>query len=303
MFGPLDPCNQHRMASPHLHNCIHVYDPAHANGRETTTTRRLGFIRMPRSASRRERAYVAEIVDELQSELPRSNPYVRAFQYVCSVAQTGGLANVDLVINPDRRPAGQHARRCNLPTGFGLGEVSVLTNESSTPRDLHVHLRSCGEIQRISETHRSSDPLHFILLFPLGTDGWWLGLPHVGQGDGATTGRCVTAAQCHAYRLMVRSGSSESDHLFRGGKLFQEYCAVSFSKVQTLRLQYLRRNERALRLRCGKVVAWPSLSPRAASLRRSCAAVERYTLALRYHCDWRQTRCATCRCRVGLPKS
>ena len=56
----------------------------------------------------------------------------------------------------------------------GLTEISVLIDEESVPRDIEVHLG----LQTIADTHQSHDPLHFVLLFPYGTDGWHLGLTH-----------------------------------------------------------------------------------------------------------------------------
>ena len=37
--------------------------------------------------------------------------------------------------------------------------------------DIVVHRRS-GSYSIVSDIYRSFDPLHFVLLFPLGTEGW-----------------------------------------------------------------------------------------------------------------------------------
>ena len=37
------------------------------------------------------------------------------------------------------------------------------------------------KLQRISETHPSYDPLHYVLLFPSGDDSWHVDVPLIGS--------------------------------------------------------------------------------------------------------------------------
>ena len=80
-----------------------------------------------------------------------------------------------VVIQPDRAPAGEHARRLNAPT---VDEVAVLiAGETSHPRDIVLEKRnstiqrvcethcSYDALQRVCETHRSYDALQYPLLF------------------------------------------------------------------------------------------------------------------------------------------
>ena len=71
------------------------------------------------------------------------------------------------VINPDAKPKDEHSRVHN----YNLHEVAVLTSEVPSNLDIVVHRRS-GSLSIVSDIHRSFDPLHFVLLFPLGTEGW-----------------------------------------------------------------------------------------------------------------------------------
>ena len=59
-----------------------------------------------------------------------------------------------------------------------------------------------GGIKRITETYCAHDSLHYLLMFPLGNDGWHIGIPHSrGRGN-------VTAPEFYCYHLMIRSGSN-----------------------------------------------------------------------------------------------
>ncbi|GFV39380.1 helitron_like_N domain-containing protein [Trichonephila clavipes] len=61
-----------------------------------------------------------------------------------------------VVIRADKRPVGQHERQFNAPT---IDEVAiVIVGEEFESHDIILHRRS-GDIQRVSETHRSYDGL------------------------------------------------------------------------------------------------------------------------------------------------
>ena len=80
--------------------------------------------------------------------------------------------DLSFVINPDARPRSDHPR----VHGLNLREVAVLTNEKALPSDIVIQRRS-GSLSLIADTHRAFDPLHFVLLFPEGTEGWHLKIP------------------------------------------------------------------------------------------------------------------------------
>ena len=66
-------------------------------------------------------------------------------------------------------------RRYNVPTA---PEVAVIMpgdgyGEEVASRDIVLHARK-GGLQRITETHRAYDALHYVLLLPFGEDGWQL---------------------------------------------------------------------------------------------------------------------------------
>ena len=68
-------------------------------------------------------------------------------------------------------------------------------------RDILLSQRE-GGIKKISELHPSYDPLHYVLLFPRGDDGWHADIPLLGSG----IRKRVTQMQFYSYRLQIRNG-------------------------------------------------------------------------------------------------
>ncbi|GFV42549.1 uncharacterized protein TNCV_3718821 [Trichonephila clavipes] len=74
----------------------------------------------------------------------------------------GTRREIVVVIRADKRPVGQHERQFNAPT---IDEVAiVIVGEKFESSDIVLHRRS-GDIQRVSETHRSYDGLQYPILF------------------------------------------------------------------------------------------------------------------------------------------
>ena len=144
------------------------------------------------------------------------------------------VTQAQFVINADARPAGEHERRYNR----GFSEVSVLMNDVPGQRDVVLHLRG-GGLTTVSDTHRSYDPLHFVLLFPHGTDGWHLALTH------ADSNKRLTSREFYCYHLHIRP--AQSSVLLRGCRLLQEYCCMAFAKIDNQRCTYYTNNQPQLR--------------------------------------------------------
>ncbi|GFS25383.1 transcriptional factor B3 [Elysia marginata] len=73
-------------------------------------------------------------------------------------------------------PQKGHARSYNLPTSSEI--AALLPGDSTGNLDIILRCREGDgqELKRINTCHRSYDPLHYILMFPTGCDGWHLGL-------------------------------------------------------------------------------------------------------------------------------
>jgi len=69
-----------------------------------------------------------------------------------------------MLIHSDRT----YSRNCyNIPASSEVATIMIGDgyNIDITNRNIHLRLRK-GGLQRISETHPSYDPLHYVLLFP-----------------------------------------------------------------------------------------------------------------------------------------
>ena len=119
---------------------------------------------------------------------------------------------------------------------MNLQEVSILTN--SQPHDLVVQLRG-GGLRNISDLNPKGMPLHFTLLFPHGTYGWD---PTKRHTDGK---RRVTTREFYTYYLNQRD--QETGYLHKAGRLFQEWILMSWLATENQKLEYQRRNQKALR--------------------------------------------------------
>ena len=142
-----------------------------------------------------------------------------------------------MVIKADGCP---DSRRYNAPTAQEI--VVILPNdgygEEVASRDIVLYVRK-GGLQHITETHRAYDTLHYVLLFPLGEDGWHLNIPHSkGRGN-------ITSMEYYAYRLMVRSRLSP---LHLSGRLFHQYTVDVYAKIEQQRLNYIRTNQKKIRV-------------------------------------------------------
>ena len=75
-----------------------------------------------------------------------------------------------MVIRSEGTP---NSRRYNMPTGPDVAVImpGVGHGEEVASRNIVLHARSCG-LNRITEIHRAYDALHYVILFPLGEDGW-----------------------------------------------------------------------------------------------------------------------------------
>ena len=101
--------------------------------------------------------------------------------------------NHKIAIKADKTPAGQHVRRLNAPTIVVVGEN----------RDIVLHRRN-NQLQRVSETHRSYDALHYPKLFWQSEDGYHFSMKMINPVKGSESNKKVSLMNYYSYRLMVR---------------------------------------------------------------------------------------------------
>ncbi|VDP40986.1 unnamed protein product [Heligmosomoides polygyrus] len=103
-----------------------------------------------------------------------------------------------------------------------------------------VYARGQG-LPTISYLDRLCDPLSYPLLFPRGEDGWHPGMEKTVTGNNRRTR--VTHKEFYSYLLTGRFNP-----LLHAEKLFQQYVVDSWLKIEMNRLNFLRKNQKELRL-------------------------------------------------------
>ena len=110
-----------------------------------------------------------DILLHLQNMLDECNPYIQSFRQARDIILSNRTTEISMIIYNDRT----HNSHCyNAPTSSDVAAIMIGDGHDINPtnRDIHLKLHDEG-LQRISETHPSYDPLHYILLFPRGDDG------------------------------------------------------------------------------------------------------------------------------------
>ena len=139
---------------------------------------------------------VPEVVQNISQILSDNNHYVRILKTAKEVfEQHSNPQSIKVVINEERRPPGEHARRYNNPLSDDIG--ILMPNDNTHNRDIVLHYRN-STLVRISELHRGYDPLQYPLIFPYGTDGWHINLR-------LQNGKKLTCRLYYCYIIMVRT--------------------------------------------------------------------------------------------------
>ena len=110
-----------------------------------------------------------------------------------------------------------------------------MPNEPIHNRDIVLHHMD-GQLQHVSELHRSYDALKYPLLFPHGTDGYNIYLRR-------RNGKKITQMAYYSFHLMVR----DTNYLLRARQLFQQFLVDARCKIETERYMFIRREQKQLR--------------------------------------------------------
>ncbi|XP_018803901.1 PREDICTED: uncharacterized protein LOC108978200 [Bactrocera latifrons] len=180
------------------------------------------------------------ILRDLQQLLHEHHALVRLFKTALD-----RMPNDDykVVIRADKRPAGMHERQFNAPT---IDEVAVvIVGESRESRDIVLTRRDSGQLQRISETHRSYDALQYPLMFWQGDDGYYININMINPSTGEETTRKVSGMTFYAYRLMIRQ--NVDNYFLRFRRWFQQFCVDMYAKIEAECLLFITLNQTKLR--------------------------------------------------------
>ena len=166
----------------------------------------------------------------VQNVLHKVNPFVHSYKAV-SQLDPKTIADKRLVFRRDKKPARAHNRKYNLPEA--TNEIAIITKDIKLePSDVIVHKQG-GGIWRISEFNRCYDPLHYVLLFPYGEDGW--------NGDIRVGNKRISPIQFYCYRTQIRENDFNS--VLRGAKLSQQYFCDMFHMAEKWKLNWVKNNQ------------------------------------------------------------
>ena len=143
---------------------------------------------------------------------------------------------------------GNDPRRYNLPT---VEEIAAIVPGDGSQavrvdRDIVLCLQG-GGLRRISNLHPSYLPLHYVLFFPHGEQGWHLDIPLQDAHGRPHRSKKVTQLLWYAYRLHVRPLEVEPSNLFKGGRLFQQLVCDAWASIDQCNLTWAANNQTTLR--------------------------------------------------------
>ena len=124
-------------------------------------------------------------------------------------------------------------RQYESPT---IDEIAVFIPNSSVRFDSYRSIQlfnANGGFSTINEFHESYDPTHYVLMFPYGDSGY----------SSKYFKEKISPMQYYCQRLQVR----EKLTLGHFGRLFHEYVIDQYCKMEKARLDYIAKNQKALR--------------------------------------------------------
>lgn len=120
------------------------------------------------------------LLDRLQEMMMRHNEFAQTFDMA---RQRFSHTNQDFHININGRATATLGRTYAAPTADEVAAIVIDPISADDPnfiphrrRDVATFPRN-GTVQHMNECHRSYDPMHYVLMFPYGTNGWHVDMP------------------------------------------------------------------------------------------------------------------------------
>jgi len=218
---------------------------------------------------RLDRSTMQSLQDMLWRKHAGVQLYRQAFEIMNQMPPEENLTiSLRLNENTDRR-------RYNLPTSSEIAVIIPGSGEEPVGvRDIILRKKH-GGLQRINELHPLYEALHFVLLFPTGQLGWYPNLPLTlsngeeapdeqeddepqlepgEEADDPATGtvRAVrkkrkNMSQTEYFANRFHPRENESNHIFKSGRLFQEFIVDAWAATEQYRLRWMENNQKTLR--------------------------------------------------------
>jgi hypothetical protein len=190
------------------------------------------------------------IMTELQAMFHDVHPYVPLYKQAYQIMMEKPpeeQANIHarIVLQPSA-----DSRRYNLPTADEVAAIIPGSGEEEVDQHREIILRlktpaQGGSLKRISHLNPLYSPLHYVLLFPHGDQGWHTQIPSNPGPEGQIRSKYVSQRRYYAYRFHIRENEPET--IFRGGRLFQQYVVDAWSSIESSELYWLRTHQKDIR--------------------------------------------------------
>ncbi|RNA18930.1 hypothetical protein BpHYR1_000594 [Brachionus plicatilis] len=110
-----------------------------------------------------------KLIEELQNYLHKVNPYVDIYQQVGKKLQANPHEQINIILKNNYTKD----KRYNTPTTDEIAVLMINNNQDqqNAKRDITIFPKS-GGLKYINEIHSSYDPLHYVLMFMKGEQGW-----------------------------------------------------------------------------------------------------------------------------------
>ena len=184
LMGTLIPLDNHQPSYAQLY----IYDP-----QEATNTH---FQRNP--------DLQRDILLDLHQLLTKHHPYAPLYQQAYEVMRAKPPEQHTDVYMHLHFQQGDDGRRYNLPT---VDEISaIVPGDGSKSVRVDIDIILClqgGGLHHISNLHPPYLPLHYVLLFPNGQEGWHLDIPLRATGNRPHHSKKVTQILWYAYYLHI----------------------------------------------------------------------------------------------------
>mgnify|MGYP007126152886 CR=1 FL=1 len=110
------------------------------------------------------------IIQQLQDMIFNVNPLARLYRRAAEQLQNVPDDDFVIALHSDRSPSRGHRGQFLLPASGEIAAV-VPTYSSTAYRDIIIQRHGQG-LLHIDELHPLYDPLHYVLMFPRGEQGW-----------------------------------------------------------------------------------------------------------------------------------
>jgi hypothetical protein len=122
------------------------------------------------------------LIRQIQNILFDINPYAIQFKMAATMINNSPTIDLRIAIHNGKtytndetflNPAANHPRRYNKPTVQEVAAIVVGSDEDRLKLTREILLyKQEGGLKIISDDHPSYDPLHYVLMFPYGQNGW-----------------------------------------------------------------------------------------------------------------------------------